>query len=315
MIRHGLGFAPAHHGEILQGVFDHGGVLHRALVTLPAPGNGSSATFVPGSGPGIGCSTALDKVRRAAELAMTEFSSDASPPVGGHVDISSSVPCGVGMGSSTADVVATIRAVADYHGVTPAAEHVGRLAVRVEQASDPIMIEDRVVLFAQRAGLVVETLAARLPPVVVVGCDADPDRGGVDTLAMEPADYDAEDIARFRALRRELRSALRHGDVARLGAVATTSAAINQRWLAKPAFEFLLGLARRCGAEGVQVAHSGTVAGLMFDARRPGIERLVERCLDGLARAGLAVTTIVHAPHRPTPLPGRTGPLVGSREC
>src|ERR1700685_620389 len=40
----GVGYAPAHHGELLQGMFDDGtGGLRRALVTLPQPGRGSRA--------------------------------------------------------------------------------------------------------------------------------------------------------------------------------------------------------------------------------------------------------------------------------
>src|SRR5205814_743176 len=41
------GIASAHHGEVLQGVFEADGRLHRALVTLPCGFMTSEATFVP----------------------------------------------------------------------------------------------------------------------------------------------------------------------------------------------------------------------------------------------------------------------------
>jgi uncharacterized protein involved in propanediol utilization len=290
----GVGFAPGHHGEILQGVFQHAGRLRRALVTLPNPEVGSRAIFHPGTAPGvIGSEPGLAKVRRAAALAMTAFAAPGSPAVGGYVEIDSTIPRGVGMGSSTADVTATIRAIAHYHRASPTAEDIGALAVRVEQASDSTMIDDRVVLFGHRDGVVIETLGVRLPPMIVVGCVADPDRGGVDTLTLPQAAYGGTEIAWLRALRDELRLAVRTRDVARLGRVATASARLNQRRLPKPAFDFLLDLARRCGACGVQVAHSGTVAGVIFDPRRPGADAGVARCLTGLRDAGLPTTTII----------------------
>ena len=146
----GAGSAAAHHGEILQGVFhDDEGQLKRALVTLQCSDWKSYATFHPSTAQDdITCTDGMWKARRAAIFSMREFSSDRSPVTGGHVEICSDVPRGIGMGSSTADVTAAIRAIADFHGVTPTAEEIGRIAVQAESASDPVMIDDRVVLFS-----------------------------------------------------------------------------------------------------------------------------------------------------------------------
>ena len=288
----GTGYAPAHHGELLQGMFaDDTGRLRRALVTLPCPGRGSRAIFYPSQAHwGIVGTPELIKVRRAAIIALREFSTHPAPAKGGQIEISSDVPRGIGMGSSTSDVTATIRAVADYHGVSLSREEVGRLAVLAECASDSIMIDDRVVLFAHREGIVLETLGHRLPPMIVVGCDTEPG-ARVDTLRLKPADYDDREIGAFQVLRAGLRRAVATDDVALLGRVATASARINQRFLPKPVLEPLLELCLRCGGCGVQVAHSGTVAGLIFDARQPEVNAGVQRCLDGIEELGLVVTT------------------------
>jgi uncharacterized protein involved in propanediol utilization len=290
----GVGYAPAHHGELLQGVFEDGdGRLRRALVTLPLPGRGSRAVFHPSQHHwGIVGTPELTKVRRAAILTLRELSRHPAPAKGGQIEITSDVPRGVGMGSSTSDVTATIRAVADYHGVALSREEVGRLAVLAECASDSIMIDDRVVLFAHREGVVLETFGHRLPPLVVVGCDADPG-ARVDTLRFRPAEYDDDEIAAFRVLRAGLRRAVATDDPALLGRVATASARINQRFLPKPALPALLELCHRLGGCGVQVAHSGTVAGVIFDARRPGVAEAVRECTDGVARLGLTVTAVI----------------------
>jgi uncharacterized protein involved in propanediol utilization len=290
----GVGYAPAHHGEVLQGMFyDEAGKLRRALVTLPDPGRGTRAVFYPSENHwGIVGTPELTKVRRAAIIALREFSRHPAPAKGGQIEITSDVPRGIGMGSSTSDVTATIRAVADYHGVTLSREEVGRLAVLAECASDSIMIDDRVVLFAHREGVVVETLGHRLPPMVVVGCDTQPGTR-VDTLGFQPAEYDDREIGAFQVLRAGLRRALATEDVALLGRVATASARINQRFLPKPNLDVLLELGERHGACGVQVAHSGTVAGLIFDARLPNVEERARRCAVGVEALGLVVTAAI----------------------
>lgn len=290
----GVGHAPGHHGELLQGAFEDGtGRVRRALVTLPQPDRGSRAVFHPSQSHwGVVGTPELVKVRRAAILALRQFSAHPAPAKGGQVEITSDVPRGVGMGSSTADVTATIRAVADYHGVTLSADEVGRLAVLAECAADSIMIDDRVVLFAHRDGVVLETLGHRLPPLLVVGCDTQPGVR-VDTLGLPPAEYDDREIATFGVLRSALRRAVVTGDAALLGRVTTASARINQRFLPKPGLEELLSLGLRHGGCGIQVAHSGTVAGLVFDAGRPDAVAGARRCAAAVEALGLTPTGIV----------------------
>ena len=291
----GVGYAPAHHGELLQGMFDDGtGRPRRALVTLPHADCGSRAVFHPSQSHwGVVGTPELTKVRRAAVLALREFTTHPSPAKGGQIEITSDVPRGIGMGSSTSDVTATIRAVADYHGVSLSREEVGRLAVLAECASDSIMIDDRVVLFAHRDGVVLETLGHSLPRLIVVGCDTDPGGDGVDTLGHRPADYDDRELGAFQVLRAALRRAIATDDVALLGRVATASARINQRFLPKPRLEQLLDLAVEHGGHGVQVAHSGTVAGLIFDASRPDAEADARRCAVRVEQLGLVVTAMI----------------------
>jgi uncharacterized protein involved in propanediol utilization len=177
--------------------------------------------------------------------------------------------------------------------VTPTAADIGRIAVEAECASDPIMIDDGVALFAQREGVVLEMLGRRLPRLTVIGCVAALDATGIDTLALEPAAYSAADLDAFAMLRDALRSAVAAGDKAGVGSVATASARINQRFLPNPVLGFLLDLCRTCGGCGVQVAHSGTVAGVIFDPCRTGAEAGAERCAGRMEKAGLELTGVI----------------------
>ncbi|MBL1078372.1 hypothetical protein JK358_28600 [Nocardia sp. 2] len=291
--RIGCGYAPGHHGELLQGIFyDKTGRRRRALVTVLLPDRGSHATFHPDhSSSDVITEPELVKVRAAAKLAVQAFGGHSGAVVGGRIELRSDLPKGIGMGSSTSDVTATIRAVADYYGIRPSPTVLGRLAVEAELASDSTMIEDRVVLFAHREGITLETFGRRLPKMIIVGCLADPDRDSVNTNRLRPAEYTESEVRIFEVLRAALRRAVTTGNVRLLGQVATTSALINQRYLPKPTLRLLLQLCASYEGCGVQVAHSGTVAGLIFDPARPGGLENAQRCESRIRELGLEVTT------------------------
>ncbi|MEU9861978.1 GHMP kinase [Streptomyces sp. NPDC047971] len=294
-VRTGTGDAPCHHGEILQGVFlDGDGHRCAGLVTLPMAGPGSGAEFVrrPGAPPRAITVVPADRTKaaHAAALAVDECARQAGVPLcGGELRVSGDIPVGLGMGSSTSDVIATVRAVADAYGLRLAPETVARLAVRAELACDPLMLDGRPVLFAQREGRVLEVLGPALPPLVVVGCTLG---GGapVDTLALPVREADATDIRDFERLRALLRRAVATGDARLLGEVATASARRGQQLLAHPEFDDLTVIARRVGAVGVQIAHSGAVAGVLFDAAAPGLRHRVRGCLRALDAHGIPAT-------------------------
>ncbi|MGW4567694.1 GHMP family kinase ATP-binding protein [Streptomyces sp. NPDC004561] len=267
--RAGRASAPTHHGEILQGVFRHRGGLRRGLVTLPCRMHAVRAEFTPDGGGAVTVSPPWKKkARRAAELALTAL----GIPAGGHLVLSDDVPVGRGFGSSTADVVAAIGAVRDAFTRPLPREEVARLAVRAEQASDAVMFTGATVLFAHREGEVIEDFGAPLPPLRILGFGSGVGAGtgaGVDTLALPPARYRPREIGRFAELRGALRQAVRDKDVVLLGEVATASTRINQEHLPIPRFERILAVAAEVGATGVQTAHSGDIAGLIFDPADP----------------------------------------------
>jgi uncharacterized protein involved in propanediol utilization len=101
-------------------------------------------------------------------------------------------------------------------------------------------------------------------------------------------DYTGHELELFRLLLGALRRAVTDQSAELLGRVATASARINQRHLPVPDFALWESLAERCRAVGLQVAHSGTVAGLLFDRAAPDVgERTAaaHRLLDGLGVA------------------------------
>ncbi|MDK1492906.1 hypothetical protein QN219_23065 [Sinorhizobium sp. 7-81] len=108
----------------------------------------------------------------------------------------------------------------------------------------------------------------------------------VDTLAFEPARYSPEEIETFRPLRALLRRAIKASDFALLGRAATASAWINERFLPKPRLTDIETIGVCHGAVGVQVAHSGTVVGLMFDPANEKTSDNMERAMHDLRKSG-----------------------------
>ncbi|WP_199828198.1 hypothetical protein [Streptomyces sp. XY332] len=112
----------------------------------------------------------------------------------------------------------------------------------------------------------------------------------MDTLSLPVRDASEDDVRAFERLRSLLRRAVATADARLLGEVATASARRGQQALGHPEFEALTGIARRPGAVGVQIAHSGAVAGVLFDPAAPGLRHRVRSCLRALDTHGIRAT-------------------------
>lgn len=303
--RTGIGLAGRHHGEILQGAWrarTAGPVP--CLLTLPVPEHGSRARFVWGADERMEVRPAWKvKAAHAARLALDFLGEKRA---GGVLTVDCPVPAGLGLGSSTSDVVAAIRAVCGAQGRSIDSRQLARLAVEAEGAIDPIMFDEGV-LFAPRQGRVLERWEGGFPEFLVVSVDTDPRGRGVDTLSLAVPRYTTAELTEYDGLIARARTAFLERDAAAMAAVATRSAEVNQRLLPMRGFGELVALTRQRGCLGLQISHSGTVAGLLFDpaagsgaAQRvqPVLQALGMRCL-GLFRTGTAPS----AGSRPVALP------------
>ncbi|MEU5535791.1 kinase [Streptomyces sp. NPDC020362] len=225
------------------------------------------------------------KARTAARLTLELF----GLPVGGHLALHGDVPLARGFGSSTSDVLAAIGAVRDRFCLPLSATETARLAVRAETASDSLMFGPNAVLFAHRDGMLIEDFGCPLPAVHVLGFGTRPDRagGGVETLALPPARYTEHEAGQFGELRALLREAVLAKDVRLFGLVATASARMNQRHLPVPLLDRILAIARESRAAGVQVAHSGDIAGLLFERDDPDLDARSAHAEELLRRSGV----------------------------
>ncbi|MFE9201149.1 hypothetical protein [Micromonospora sp. NPDC007230] len=283
--RRGWGTAHGHHGELLQGVFEFAGSLHRGLVTLPCPIMSTEVSVVVTEETPEW--TVHPPWKTKALLAARATADILGEKAGGAVSVQSNIPTGFGMGSSTSDVTATVRAVLSAFGGTLPTDRIARIAVEAERAADPLMY-DRMLLFAHREGLILEDFQVRMPRMKVIGFAARPEP--IDTLALVPARYSRWEIESFRALRGMLRRGAAQGDVAALGRAATASARLNQRFLPIEHFPRLLQVTEETRAAGIEVAHSGSVAGLLYDAADPNLAGKIDRARRELFRIGISHT-------------------------
>ncbi len=178
--------------------------------------------------------------------------------------ISNPIPRGKGMGSSSADVVAAIAATGLALNQELSPEAVGRLAL-MEEPTDGVMFPG-IALFDHREGRLMEELGPP-PPMEIVALDFG---GTVDTV-----EFNREDRrALWQSLRLEtdqalelVRQGIKEIDPKKLGRGATISAEANQRVLLKPQLPDVLRFAQSLDAAGVTVGHSGTIIGVLLDAR------------------------------------------------
>jgi len=124
-----------------------------------------------------------------------------------------------------------------------------------------------VALFDHREGRRSETLGPP-PPMEIVAVDFG---GVVDTVEFNKVDrcslWESVQAETSEALEL-VRSGVRKGDPALVGQGSTISAIASQQVLAKPHLAEVQDFAKNVGAVGVNVGHSGTIIGVLLDARQ-----------------------------------------------
>jgi uncharacterized protein involved in propanediol utilization len=245
--RNALRSAPAaaigHAGEIIQGAFRCADSIHRFLCSLPAPAFMSRAEIVATPGECLSVEPAWAwKALRAARLLVE---SERIPDPECRICLASNIPVAKGCGSSTADVVATLRALGLHLHLLLDEIELARLAVQAEGASDGIALSFPAI-FRHREGQVEDVLSGGFPPMRVMVVDAQPE-STVPTLTLVRPRYSDRELDAFEDLRQRLRMAFLNADPTAIGRVASASARLNQPYLPKPHLEEIVALVERNG--------------------------------------------------------------------
>lgn len=258
----GSGHAISHHGELIQGALRIEGKTTPCLVSLPRPDKRSFCRLELFDDSRLEVSPSWKhKALRAARLALAHC---GLPRATGRLTLRCEVEAGLGLGASTADVVAAIRAVAQATNSWISPEQVAAMAVEAEVACDPTMFEEPAMLFAPRQGRMLEYWGAWYPDFLVFGCNLRPDGDGIDTLSLSP-DYSPAELKQSEQVVDAARLAFRRRDARAVAIAATQSAQLNQSRVRLERFEAWTKLAAEIGALGVQISHSGVVGGVLLD--------------------------------------------------
>lgn len=266
----GWGFSPGSFGEVVFGTVDEGCFL----VTLPIRW-GTQARFASGEGRRVDVYPAYrKKAQKAAERACRHLQVP-----GGTLAIASMLPVGKGMASSSADIVAAMRAVAGAYDRHLPNSVIARLASTIEP-SDGIMYPG-IVAFNPLQGRLLERVGP-VPAAVIIGLVG---TGRVNTAAQYqkrlPYSHDQQD--RLRTAVALARQGVQEGSLAALGQAGRISAEIQLE--RAPMDTQLAAIVAQAVQHqwGLVIAHTGTVRGFLFQRMaHPGELEQAERFLRGL---------------------------------
>ena len=249
--------APGVCGELAQGVIEG---IH-FLVTCPVDFYSRVKVDIYSDGPGVEAPQDCDKAAAAVRRTLFHLK---NAKVRAKLTINNPIPRGKGMASSSADLAAAIAATGLALGEEISPYQIAQIALSIEP-TDGIMIPGGA-LFDHRAGIIRESWGPP-PPMEIVALDLG---GTVDTVQFNMVDrfqrWQSVDEQTGEALRL-LRRGIEEQDPALVGRGASISAEASQTVLAKPRLAEVKEFAESVGAVGVNVGHSGTIMGVLLDAR------------------------------------------------
>ncbi|MEU2263772.1 hypothetical protein ABZ557_26680 [Streptomyces sp. NPDC019645] len=200
------------------------------------------------------------KAALAARLFAEHFGLTLPP---GRWSAHSDLRVGVGMASSTADIVATLRCLFRLFAMPYDADVVLGILRAIERADSVFL--DEFALYLSGRHRVVRRLGADIGFHTAYITEP----GTVDTTAVTDlllAHYRRHGEEYERCLT-DLLKGFASGDPAAVARAATVSATLSQSVLPKATFDSLLARQERFGADGVFVAHTGCLTGYLFPGR------------------------------------------------
>ena len=256
--RMGTGTAFGTFGELLQGV--HADNDLDFLVTFPID-RGSRVILHPDLSSEL---KVVPQFKQKSVQLAARLLEHFDLPCRGTLMIESDLPIGKGLASSSADLLATARAIESCYGINIPISLLQRFMAEIEP-TDGVMYPGVVSFFHRKVEL--GEIFGPMPRMTVVAVD---EGGEVDTIDYNRfrQPYTAEEKVEYTQLMNRLKIAFQEQDVHTIGQVATRSTIMNQSRQEKRSLKYLLRLSHEQEALGVVNAHSGTFIGLLFWKRR-----------------------------------------------
>ncbi|USG66584.1 kinase [Brevibacillus ruminantium] len=203
-------------------------------------------------------------------------------PLKGTLFLESQLQQGKGLASSTADMMATVRAIESYYQMAVPPEVIEAVLREIEP-SDGLMYPGVVSYYHKEVRL--REWIGECPPLTVVALD---EGGEVSTVDFNnrPKPFNADEKQEYQLLLEKITAAIRTQDVGAIGEVATRSAEMNQKLHPKRMFTKVREICRTIQGTGVVTAHSGTFIGILISEQDSAYHEKVKEGLSLLGELG-----------------------------
>jgi len=175
-------------------------------------------------------------------------------------ELESDIPIGKGLSSSTADMVAGIRALTEALAVKFKGDYIGRVISEIEP-NDGLHF-DNTSAYLHAEGRLIANFDW-VPPFRILGLD---EGGTCDTVAfnLRRIALTSRQQSHYQVMLDTLSAALEARDLRTVASIATESATLWQAVYPKVDFGRVCDVAQSLGALGVLNTHSGTFLGILF---------------------------------------------------
>ena len=248
------GVCPASCGEFVQGILDNEEYLSSYAINLFSVATLEESKDIINKGP--------SKSRRAMELVFEKFNIPIEDTKNISLNIKSQIPIGKGMASSTADIGATIKATLSMLNKTLTGEEISKLAVKIE-ATDSLLLNQHSIFNPLTADVKKYLGGINDTKVVIL----EPDDILNTKLIRTMPDYKSYKMQNKEIIKTSfdlLDEGLLKNDLNLIGRACTYSGLANENIHKKPFLKEIIEISDRFGCYGVNIAHSGTVIGVLM---------------------------------------------------
>ena len=258
------GICPASCGEFVQGILDNEEYLSSYAIDM------FSIASLEEKKEDINLGS--KKSRKAIEKVFEKFNIPIEESKNISLDLKSNIPIGKGMASSTADIGATIKATLSILNKKLNDEEISLIASEIEPTDSIILYKNSI--FNPVNGSVKKYLSSFDNGRVII---LEPKEILETKIIRSNPDYLNIKLENKSIIKKSfnlLEKGLENNDLKLIGQACTLSSLANENIHKKPYLNEIIEISQSMNAYGVNIAHSGTVIGILID-KNMDYERII----------------------------------------
>ena len=258
------GICPASCGEFVQGILDNEEYLSSYAIDM------FSIASLEEKKEDINLGS--KKSRKAIEKVFEKFNIPIEESKNISLDLKSNIPIGKGMASSTADIGATIKATLSILNKKLNDEEISLIASEIEPTDSIILYKNSI--FNPINGSVKKYLSSFDNGRVII---LEPKEILETKIIRSNPDYLNIKLENKSIIKKSfnlLEKGLENNDLKLIGQACTLSSLANENIHKKPYLNEIIEISQNMNAYGVNIAHSGTVIGILID-KNMDYERII----------------------------------------